>query len=171
MTPRKLAACAIWMGVGSGASAGEAWPPPEYSLDDVVIEYVTDEEMLPRWGFAIRLTGAGKGMYHEADPSDPVRVRELDVDPEEILGLLELCYRDRFFDLEDRYTTTAHPRLDPNGTVQVIEVVTSDAPMPALTVRIGNYAKTVRYLEPYGNPPDLLQELAKRMRGLAGVEP
>jgi hypothetical protein len=161
-----LWAAVLWL---AGFSAFAGGPPIEYRLDDVVFEFVTDEEMLPSWGYALRIEGTGKGSYHEGTADAPLRVREFEVDPAEVFALLEQCYRARFFELQDAYTSLPLPCLQPNGAVQVVEVVTADASMPAVTLRIGAYSKTIRYVDPHGSPPHSLVQIEKKLKELAGA--
>ena len=91
------------------------------------------------------------------------------VDSAEVFQLLQLCYRDGFFELQSNYGPVNEVRLRADGMVETLTTVVADATGTQVAVRIRGYKKSVSYLKGHGNPPPVVAELERRLNELATI--
>jgi len=152
----------------SAAVAGEpdkpavGGPVGPYSLASVTFEY-TESGGSGTGPTITTVRGDGTGSRVSHPGFDRVESNEFAVEPKQVFKLLDLCYRKGFFDLNDRYGPPNWPRLRPDGMIDVMGTIIADGGGRAVTVRVGNYSKSVGYAEPGGDPPIVVLELVRRI--------
>ena len=142
-------------------------PPGGYRLADVVFE-VSRSSMLAGAGTTVRIGGDGRGVFieelasvtDESGGSELVKghATEFTVDPKDVFKLLEVCYQNRFFELEPHYYPPNVPQLGPNGEIRTMSRSVDDAGVTTVILRIGSYSKTVSYVD-LSSPPSILVEI------------
>jgi len=147
------------------AARPSAAPPSSYALAEVVFECRRSASQYD--DSTITLSGKGTGVRVERAWPDRTNTVSFVADPHEVFELLELRYREHFFELSDSYEVTQSPRLGPAGKIQTLNLMVSDAASETISVRIGNFSKSVTYLPSYGNPPPVVVELSKRLNEIA----
>jgi len=139
-------------------SAEDHTPAGKYLLTDVSFELSDGGRGTPRSTF--RVSGSGHGVFTEGAYALPDRTSEYAVNSKDVFHLLEICYRNRFFDLKSSYGPPKWPRLNSKGEIEVNFMVVADGGGRAITLRIGSFAKTVVYGDS-SNPPPILIEIAR----------
>jgi len=140
--------------------------PSTYALADVEFEL---SEGGSRGGKSIHVNGSGSGSVVERWEVKEDTKSAFSVNSGEVFQLLQLCYREGFFDLQSSYGPPNWVRLLPDGMVETMTTVVADATGPQVTVRIGGYKKSVGYLKGHGNPPPVVVELERRLNELATI--
>ncbi len=112
----------------------------------------------------VRVGGNGKGARINRASSDRVTTAECAVDTNEVFQLLQLCYRNDFFDLREAYGPRNWPRLREDGTVELMGTVVSGGAGRTVAIEIGKYSKSVAYT--ILDPPPVVLELASRIEKL-----
>ena len=77
------------------------------------------------------------------------------VSHEQVLELLSAFFDAGFPDLNDMYLSKREARVDDDGEVSMLHIVTKGPPRTVLTLRIGEYSKRVSYQATYA-PRELL---------------
>lgn len=167
----RVAAAAL---VAAGTiSASEQSPPAKhdilpttYRLADVEFEFA---EGAARDNSSIRVDGSGHGVVTGRSALTEETRSPFIVEPLEVFRLLQLCYRGGFFDLQPTYGEPEHVRLRSDGTVETLTTVVADAVGSRVSVRIGEFKRSVTYLKGHGFPPPVVIELEGRIRELAST--
>ena len=161
-----LISSAFRINAPASTEATELAPPAEYLLADVVLEHQYGSGYYGDEGVTLQVGGNGKGFRIERTHNGPTKTTEFIVAPSRVFELLELCYRERFFELSPSYGPPYRPRLGPNGAVSTMVTVVSHSASQVLTVRIGTFSKSVVYSPPLGSPPNVVLEVARRITEL-----
>lgn len=166
--PRVGFALSIAFALGAGMALAGTVPdkphdqlPSEYSLADVSFEF---SEGGAYGGMSVRIGGNGKGVVTSSSQLREDTATNFEVVPATVFDLLQLCYRGGFFDLQPSYGPPNSVRLRSDGTVETLTTVVADAAWSRITVRIGQYAKSVGYLKGHGNPPPVVAEVETRIQ-------
>lgn len=140
-------------------------PPSHYSLADVVFEC----KRVGGWGgqTAITLSGHGTGVRITTSEAGDEQTTKFIVEPKEVFDLLQRCYEDNFFSFLGDYKHAQAADLGVGGNVRVLEENVYDATYKSVTVRIGDYSKSVSFFPGHGSPPAVLNELCKRAEDMA----
>ena len=145
------------------AGDGDSALPERYALAEVSFEYA---EGAGQEGTLVRVDGTGKGIVRNFFALKEDEVSTFAISSQEVLKLLELCYRESFFDLKSLYGPPNHIRMGADGMIDTLTTVVSHAVRRSVTIRIGQYSKSVSYLPGHGNPPPVVTELARRIAQL-----
>jgi hypothetical protein len=155
--------------------------PSRYNLDQVVVTL-----KLHRGGslypvgykpLTITIHGEGNGIVEHVPEttfqSDGKIVTVQDttrftVDMFQIWDLLQRFYDSDFFVRRDKYIGSDHVSIDPDGNVQITCTLRSDPNLTELSIKIGEYTKTVMLGEDKG--PVQLVRIVALIKKLAGVE-
>ena len=139
-------------------------PSGPYPLASVAFEYT---EGGPRGSVTTTVRGDGTGTRASSGDLGRQESQAIAVEPKKVFELLELCYRKRFFELRTlSYGPPNWPRLQPDGTVDVMATVIADGGWRSIKLTIGNYSKTAGYSDFRGDAPPVLVELARRISEL-----
>jgi hypothetical protein len=96
--------------------------PSTYALVDVSIEFA---EGGARGGRSLEISGKGTGQSRSSWELKADEVTTFSVAPAAVFELLQLCYREQFFDLQSSYGVPNHIRLRPDGTIDTLATVVS----------------------------------------------
>ena len=142
----------------------EKWPPTYFNLDDVVISMKKTECYGPCPIYEITITGDGTGEYYGEKYVNTIGKVSFNVTNSDVMLLLDKIYQVRFFDFVDSYESKFSLEANERGAVQVIPLTPTDMPTSIITVKIGNYTKSVSN---YYNAPDGLKEIEDYIDGIA----
>ena len=114
--------------------------------------------------YEITINGDGTGEYYGEKNVALVGNTDFNVTNSDIMLLLDKIYQVRFFDFACNYETKFLLETTEDGIVQVIPLTPTDMPTKIITVRIGDYIKTV---SDYHNAPEGLKEVEDYIDGVA----
>jgi len=140
--------------------------PSTYALVDVSIEFA---EGGARGGRSLEISGKGTGQSRSSWELKADEVTTFSVAPAAVFELLQLCYREQFFDLQSSYGVPNHIRLRPDGTIDTLATVVSHSVPSRVLVRIGKFQKAVSYVKGHGHPPTVVAEVERRIEELAAA--
>ena len=149
---------------GASDPSFEKWPHAYFNLDDVVMSMKKTECYGPCPVYEITINGDGAGEYYGEKYVNTMGKVSFNVTNSDVMLLLDKIYQVRFFDFVDSYESKFSLEANENGGVQVIPLTPTDMPTSIITVKIGNYTKSVSN---YYNAPDGLKEVEDNIDGIA----
>jgi hypothetical protein len=141
-------------------------PPTEYHVTDVEITLERTMCFGPCPAYEVRVWGDGRVRYEGRENVQIAGVHEGRIDREAFDHLLDDFYDAAFFDLLPEYVHRRIVEIEDDGLVQELWEEVSDGSSAIITIRIGDYEKTVvDYLD---SPPEL-RELSSKIDEAAGT--
>jgi hypothetical protein len=137
-------------------------PPPAFSVQDVTV-LLMREGAEPRHHRKVTYSGTGQTAYVQIAGGREFNEKADTCPPDEILSVVEEAYRAGFFQMGPDYTKTVEVEEEsPGELVTYYTELKGDYPKLTVTVRIGDYEKTVtaidrgEYAARFGTPENLL---------------
>jgi len=140
-----LLALVVLLVTGAPSLADQSAPPTRFNIEDFSIQLVRAHYTWECPSYTVAVTGNGEGLC-TCDHLDRAPVSErFAVSRTEVVALLDLLFKYRFFDLSEHYDGFAHFKISPAGSVRVSygKIRPSPGQRSVFTVAIGEYIKTV----------------------------
>lgn len=152
-------------------------PPPEYPLSDVTV--LLSRRSTETGELGVTYSGSGKTVYVRVKKGARFGEKAIEVPGGELFAVLEEAYRLGFFSTGDSFTERVYIKQESPETVTThFAVLHPNPPVATLTIRIGEYEKTVRAIDSreaavsFGTPPGFfdLADFIEKRPGVAGLK-